>query len=218
MNIEEEKFKLDKKIREEELKLRWKEIELKEKEQTKRKLITPISATIITALLAFIASIITTYLSNSNQIDLERYRQNSSIMLSLAEKGDAEAIRLLDKFIEFGYIEDPDSSIRKTIDSGDFPVFKIPTSSTSLNNDGTALFKTKCFTCHSENNNRFASVESNVPNNEWIYKFIRNSDSLAESGDQKALEIMSENKPNRHMFQELSNEQIDAILDYVIKK
>lgn len=86
--------------------------------------------------------------------------------------------------------------------------------------DGKALFQANCASCHNPYKDatgpKLNGVDGRVPSKEWLYKWIKNSASLIESGDKYAVEIYNKwNKTAMTSFPNLSNEDIDAIITYV---
>ncbi|MCA6364191.1 MAG: cytochrome c [Bacteroidetes bacterium] len=89
-----------------------------------------------------------------------------------------------------------------------------------VNSKGKALFKANCSSCHyaSEKNGTgpgLKGVLTRIPGGEWKYNWVRNSAALAASGDAYATAIKAKwNNAVMTAFPTLSNEDIDAILDY----
>lgn len=89
-----------------------------------------------------------------------------------------------------------------------------------VNSKGKSLFKTNCSSCHyaSEKNGTgpgLKGVLSRIPGGDWKYKWVRNSAALAASGDAYATAIKAKwNNAVMTAFPTLSNEDIDAILEY----
>lgn len=99
-------------------------------------------------------------------------------------------------------------------------VFSILLASTSVfAQDGKAIFNTNCASCH------HPIKESTGPSlkgiraeagEEWLYKWVKNSSALIQSGDKRAVEVYNEyNKLPMPPFPGLSEDDIDAIFDYV---
>ena len=94
-------------------------------------------------------------------------------------------------------------------------------SSTSLmaQEDGEKLFKSYCASCHSAGNNQLvgpglAGVYDKYER-EWLYKWIKNSQALIESGDEQAVAVYEQYNKVLMPAQPVNNEQIDAILTYI---
>lgn len=86
--------------------------------------------------------------------------------------------------------------------------------------DGKALFMNNCASCHhpikESTGPALQGVDSRVPSQEWLYKWVRNSASVIASGDKYANEVYNKyNKTAMTSFPNLSNEEIDAIVKYV---
>lgn len=86
--------------------------------------------------------------------------------------------------------------------------------------DGKALFQANCASCHSvfkdATGPKLRGVTGRVPSKDWIYSWIKNSSSVVNSGDKYAVEVFNKwNKTAMTPFPSLSNEDIDAILQYV---
>lgn len=86
---------------------------------------------------------------------------------------------------------------------------------------GEKLFKANCASCHRVDSKKLtgpglAGVMDRVPDMEWVYKWVKNSKKLIDSGDSYANEVYNEyNKVAMTPFEYLSNEQIDDIFEYV---
>ncbi len=85
--------------------------------------------------------------------------------------------------------------------------------------DGESLFKTNCASCHNPDKDltgpALRGVDSRVPSQEWLYKWIRNSAAVIASGDSYANEIYTKyNQTAMTAFPNLSDEEIDAIIEY----
>ena len=87
--------------------------------------------------------------------------------------------------------------------------------------DGKSLFKSNCAACHRVTADKstgpgLLDVEKRIPSREWAYNWIHNSTDLIKSGDSYANKVFKENNETpMTAFPALSNEVIDAILDYV---
>jgi cytochrome c2 len=83
---------------------------------------------------------------------------------------------------------------------------------------GKALFKTNCASCHKLYKKAVGPALHNVVNKydtEWLYSWIKNSAALIKSGDAQAIAIYEEyNQSNMNSFPQLTNEDIDNILEY----
>lgn len=100
------------------------------------------------------------------------------------------------------------------------------TSGFPTNHKGKVLFKVKCATCH--NSNMRADMTGPALSGvlqRWdgdktkLYSFIRNSQAyIANENDAYAITLFDEwNKSVMQSFPELTNEDIDSILDYIDK-
>jgi cytochrome c2 len=84
---------------------------------------------------------------------------------------------------------------------------------------GKPLFKAKCAACHNASDlvstgPGLMGVLGRIPAGDWKYHFVRNADSLIKSGDTYANAKFEEyNKSAHPPFPDLTNEEIDAILD-----
>jgi mono/diheme cytochrome c family protein len=87
--------------------------------------------------------------------------------------------------------------------------------------EGEALFRRNCAACHNASSKKstgpgLMGVLDRIPGKKWAYAFVRNADSVIKSGDPYANKIYRENnKINHTKFPNLTNEEIDAILDFV---
>lgn len=86
--------------------------------------------------------------------------------------------------------------------------------------DGEALFKANCASCHNASDKMstgpgLLGVRDRIPSRQWGYDWVHNSSALIASGDMYANKIFKENNRTvQTSFPQLSNEDIDAILDY----
>ncbi len=88
---------------------------------------------------------------------------------------------------------------------------------------GESIFSIKCSSCHylydSEGKGTGPSLHGVIkraPNQEWFYKWIKNSQALIATGDKYANEIWNKYKPTQMTaFGELSNDDINNILAYI---
>lgn len=93
-------------------------------------------------------------------------------------------------------------------------------SATPTNSKGKALFKANCSSCHLASEKPSAGpglkdVYKRIPDGDWKYKWVKNSSALAASGDRYAVEIKAKwNNAAMSAFPALSNDDIDAILEY----
>ncbi len=83
---------------------------------------------------------------------------------------------------------------------------------------GKQLFNANCAACHALNRKMTGPALAGVADKydrEWLYKWIKNSSALIQSGDELAVKIWEEyNKSPMTAFPLLSNEDIDDILAY----
>ena len=88
--------------------------------------------------------------------------------------------------------------------------------------EGKELFKTYCKSCHAITTRLtgppLAGVETRV-DRPWIYEFVRNSTRVISSGDAYANELFIQyNQVEMTAYPNLTNEQIDLILDFIKKE
>lgn len=86
--------------------------------------------------------------------------------------------------------------------------------------DGKALFQSNCASCHNPIKDAtgpaLKGVTARVPNQEWLYDWIHNSAAVIASGDKYGNDIYKEwGMTAMTAFPSLSEEEIDAIIDYV---
>ncbi|MEQ8908307.1 MAG: cytochrome c3 family protein [Vicingaceae bacterium] len=102
---------------------------------------------------------------------------------------------------------------------GFFMLLGLSSTELKAQEDGEKLFKSYCASCHSPGNNQLvgpglAGVYDKYER-EWLYKWIKNSQSLIESGDAQAVAVYEQYNKVLMPAQPVNNEQIDAILTYV---
>lgn len=86
--------------------------------------------------------------------------------------------------------------------------------------DGKALFQSNCASCHNPVKDAtgpaLKGTLARVPSQDWLYAWVRNSAAMIAAGDKYANEIYNAwNKTAMTPFPNLSNEEIDAIFEYV---
>ena len=83
---------------------------------------------------------------------------------------------------------------------------------------GKSLFNANCAACHKLNKNLIGPALAGVSakyEKDWLYTWIKNSNAMIKSGDQRAVAIWEEwNKAAMNAFPQLSNMDIDNILAY----
>src|SRR5687768_8320191 len=86
--------------------------------------------------------------------------------------------------------------------------------------DGEALFKANCTSCHAMNDKVIGPALKNTHtkhSEEWMIKWIRNSQAMVKAGDPDAVKLFNEyNKVVMTSFN-LKDEEIKAILAYIKK-
>jgi cytochrome c551/c552 len=84
--------------------------------------------------------------------------------------------------------------------------------------DGEALFKANCTSCHAVKEKvvgpALAGIEKRRPE-DWLIKWIKNSQSLVKAGDEYAVKIFNANNKVMMPAQNLKDDEIKAILSYV---
>lgn len=90
----------------------------------------------------------------------------------------------------------------------------------SFAQDGEALFKANCASCHKIDKPftgpALKGWKDRVPGGDWIYKWVNNSADLIASGDEYAKKVFeANNKVAMPTFATLKKDDIDAILKYV---
>lgn len=86
--------------------------------------------------------------------------------------------------------------------------------------DGKAIFQANCAACHNPLKDAtgpaLQGVSGRAPSKDWIYKWVRNSAAVIGSGDKYANDLFNKwNKTAMTAFPALSNEEIDAVINYV---
>jgi len=93
--------------------------------------------------------------------------------------------------------------------------------SSSYSQDGAALFKQNCASCHSLGKNKLTGpglegVTKRVPSEEWLHKWIKNNKAVIASGDAYAKKIYEEfNKAEMTTFEHLSDAEIASIIELI---
>jgi len=85
--------------------------------------------------------------------------------------------------------------------------------------EGKKLFRNNCLSCHSVTQKIVGPPLHNVHtrhNEEWLFKFIKNSQALVRSGDEQAVKLFNaSNKIVMNPFEYLNDDQIKSILAYI---
>lgn len=88
--------------------------------------------------------------------------------------------------------------------------------------DGKELFETVCSTCHKINDNSTGpklkgvrQLWADAEESDLLYEWVRNPAGLIESGKSKRAIVAEAYSPTKMTAQNLTNEQIDAVFDYV---
>lgn len=81
-------------------------------------------------------------------------------------------------------------------------------------------FKSNCGTCHFKerafSGPKLEYILTRVPSEKWFDGYVRNEDSLANSGDKYILKIQNYSPiHNCHNFKYLTNEELKIIKDYL---
>ncbi len=85
---------------------------------------------------------------------------------------------------------------------------------------GKELFQSKCGICHHPIKDMtgpsLKGVTARVPSKEWLYQWIKNPATLLEQQDAYAMAVYEKwNKTTMTAYPDLSNEQIDQIMNYI---
>lgn len=85
--------------------------------------------------------------------------------------------------------------------------------------NGKKLYASKCASCHALNNKLVGPALKNVHEKydfDWLKKWIRNSQKMIKSGDEQALAVWEQYKPQiMNNFENLSDEEIGSIVMYI---
>ncbi|RKE44373.1 cytochrome c3 family protein [Sphingobacterium detergens] len=85
--------------------------------------------------------------------------------------------------------------------------------------EGEKIFKSKCTSCHAIDRKVVGPALKGVPDTkseEWLIKWIRNSQALIATGDAEAVKIFEEyNKSVMTSFTDLSDDQIKSVIAFI---
>ena len=85
--------------------------------------------------------------------------------------------------------------------------------------DGEQLFKQNCTACHSLGTSRLIGPGlegvTEKYEKEWLFKWIRNSQALIQSGDERAISIYEEYDKVAMTAFDFSDEELTSLLDYI---
>jgi cytochrome c551/c552 len=101
------------------------------------------------------------------------------------------------------------------------PVSSLPTAGAkNAHAEGASLFRMYCASCHNPHKDltgpALKGSSARVPNKDWMYAWVKNPQALIDAKDEYALMIYEAWKPAvMNGFPNMTNEQIDAIMDYV---
>ena len=118
----------------------------------------------------------------------------------------------------YDYLKDPKGyGVANT--EGEEVVEEAPAEAGEVNEAGKKLFKANCAACHSVGTNKVVGPGlqgiGNKYEREWLGKWIKNSAELIASGDADANAIFNEYSKLPMPAQPVSDEDIDAILEYI---
>ena len=109
--------------------------------------------------------------------------------------------------------------LAKTISVGMMLLFAVTMSHAQDVKEGQALFKSKCTSCHAVQKKLVGPALAGMTerhSEEWLVKWIHNSQALIASGDATAIALFEEyNKSVMTSFTDLSDDQIKNIIAYV---
>ena len=109
--------------------------------------------------------------------------------------------------------------LAKTISVGMMLLFAVTMSHAQDVKEGQALFKSKCTSCHAVQKKLVGPALAGMSerhSEEWLVKWIHNSQALIASGDATAIALFEEyNKSVMTSFTDLSEDQIKNIIAYV---
>lgn len=87
--------------------------------------------------------------------------------------------------------------------------------------DAEKLFKQNCAVCHSLTDKKITGpglkgVATRVPNDAWLFKWIKNNKEVIKSGDAYAKKILADyNGADMTTFTDLSDDEINALIAYI---
>jgi cytochrome c551/c552 len=84
--------------------------------------------------------------------------------------------------------------------------------------DGEALFKSNCTSCHSINDKVIGPALKNVQtkhSEEWLLKWVKNSQAMVKSGDADAVRLFNDNNKIVMTSFNLKDDEIKAIIGYI---
>src|SRR5947207_922542 len=84
--------------------------------------------------------------------------------------------------------------------------------------DGEALFKANCTSCHAVKDKVVGPALKGVEtrhSEEWLLKWVHNSQALVKAGDPEAVKLFADNNKVMMPNQSLKDEEIKAIFAYV---
>src|SRR3954468_14205315 len=91
-------------------------------------------------------------------------------------------------------------------------------SSSVLAQDGKVLFQNNCSSCHNIFTKSVGPALTGVNkrhSEEWLLKWVHNSQSVVKSGDPDAVKLFNDNNHIVMPSQSLKDDEIKAIVDYV---
>jgi len=87
--------------------------------------------------------------------------------------------------------------------------------------DGEALFKANCTSCHAVKDKVVGPALQGIENRrpeEWLLKWVKNSQSVVKSGDEYAVKLFNDFNKVPMPNQNLKDDEIKAILAYIKKE
>jgi hypothetical protein len=114
LSLEERRFAQESASRNRELELKEREITVKEIELRRSRWLSPTTLGLFAAALGLIGNLVVTLLSNWNSQQIEREREQSSLIVQAVSTGDRKvACNNLISFIRLGLLDDPKENIRR---------------------------------------------------------------------------------------------------------
>ncbi|MEQ8554089.1 MAG: cytochrome c [Cyclobacteriaceae bacterium] len=87
--------------------------------------------------------------------------------------------------------------------------------------DGSAIFATNCAACHTIGQGQLVGPDlkgvTQKYEKSWITRFIRESQTMVDEGDEKAVAVFNANNMIPMPAMPLTNKEIDALLEHIAK-
>jgi cytochrome c2 len=149
--------------------------------------------------------------------DISNKKFTDSLYFSFAARMNSEEMAMMEKARQDSISAVEAAGAVEQAASGNYSVnFK----SSYVLDKGQSLFIQNCAACHSIGSDKItgpglAGVTKRVPSEEWLKKFIKNSEAMIKSGDPYAIKISKYDASSMTVFSHMSDKELHQIIEYL---